>query len=313
MQLKLLLSEIKNWLIYNPNWLIFIVWPTASWKSQLSLDLIDLWINWEIISADSRQIFKYMDIWTDKVLKEIRERIPHHLIDIIYPNEFFTASNWKKLALEKIQEIQHKNKIPFIVWWTWLYTDTLYKNYSLPQAEPDFDFRKKLYELEKENPWILYEKLKTIDLKTAEILHPHSIRYIIRAIEIYEKTWKPKSEVCYQQKVPFPIFMIIKRAKKEIVNLKIDKRIEQMFDQWLIEEVKMLLNMGYNEKDQWLQSIWYKEIIPYIKDQASKKEIIEKIKINTHQYAKRQRTFFRRYVDDMHNNPKKDVFYKFIE
>jgi len=309
----MLLKELKKWIKENPNGVVFIIWPTASWKTQLSLDLINSGIDAEVISADSRQIFKYMDIWTDKVSKQIIEKIPHHIIDIVYPDGFFTAWDWKKLALKKIKEIQSKDKVPFIVWWTWLYTDTLYKNYSLPEAKPDFEFRKKLYEQEEKTPWILYEKLLKIDPKTAKKLHPHSIRYIIRALEIYEKTWKPKSEVCYEQKVPFPIFMIIKRAEKEIANPKIDKRINEMFEQWLVEEVRKLLEMWYNENHQWMQSIWYKEIIPYIKQQATKEKVIEKLQINTHRYAKRQRSFFRRYIQDMKEKPKKNVIYKFIE
>ena len=309
----MLLKELKSWLKDNPNGVVFIVWPTASWKTQLSVDLINFGIDAEVISADSRQIYKYMDIWTDKVSKQIREKIPHHLIDIIEPDEFFTAWNWKKLALEKIEEIQSRNKVPFIVWWTWLYTDTLYKNYSLPEAEPDFEFRKKLYEQEAKEPWILYKKLLKIDSKTAKKFHPHSIRYIIRALEIYEKIWKTKSEVCYEQKVPFPIFMIIKRVDKEIANPKIDKRINEMLNQWLVEEVKKLLDMWYTQNYQWMQSIWYKEIIPYIEKQATKEEIIEKLQINTHRYAKRQRSFFRRYIQNMKENPKENVVYNFIK
>jgi len=305
-------SKIENFLKLNPNGVIFFVWPTASWKTQLSLDLINDWINAEIINADSRQIYKYMDIWTDKVSKSIQEKIPHHLIDIIKPNEFFTAWDWKQLALEKVQEIQKKWKIPFIVWWTWLYTDTIYKNYSLPDAKPDFEFRKKLYKLEEENPWILWEKLNQIDPKEAQKLHPNSIRYIIRALEIYEKTWKPKSEVCYEQEVPFPIFMIIKWAEKEVANPKINKRIKEMFENGLVEEVEKLLNMGYTGKDQWMQAIWYKEIIPYIKWEYNKEKAIELVKKNTHHYAKKQRTFFRRYIQDMKTNPKENVIYKFI-
>ena len=309
----MLSKELKSWIKENPNGVVFIVWPTASWKTQLSLDLINSGIDAEVISADSRQIYKYMDIWTDKVSKQIREKIPHHLIDIIEPDKPFTAWNWKKLALDKIEEIQSKNKVPFIVWWTWLYTDTLYKNYSLPEAEPDFEFRKKLYELENKNPWMLHKKLLEIDPKTASELNPNNLRYIIRALEIYEKTWRPKSEICYEQKVPFPIFMIIKRAEKEIANIKIDKRINEMFEQWLIEEVKKLFDMWYTQNHQWMQSIWYKEIIPYIKKQATKEEIIEKLQINTHRYAKRQRSFFRRYIYDMEENPKENVIYKFIK
>jgi len=308
----MLKQEIISWLEKNPNGIVFFVGPTASWKTQLSLDLIESGINAEVINADSRQIYKYMDIWTDKISKQIREKIPHHLMDIVKPNEFFTAGEWKKLALEKISEIQKKWKIPFVVWWTGLYTDTIYKNYSLPDAKPDFEFRKKLYKLEEEKPWILWEKLNEIDPEEARKNHPHSLRYIVRALEIYEKTWKPKSEVCYEQKVPFPIFMIIKWADKEIANPKINKRVKEMFENGLVDEVKNLLKMWYTEKDQWMQAIWYKEIIPYLKGEYSKEKAIELVKKNTHHYAKKQRTFFRRYIQDAKANPKENVKYKII-
>jgi len=193
-----------------------------------------------------------------------------------------------------------------------LYTDTIYKNYSLPDAKPDFEFRKKLYKQEEENPWILWEKLNKIDPQEASKLHPHSVRYIIRALEIYEKTWKPKSEVCYEQEVPFPILMIIKWAEKDIANPKINKRIKEMFQNWLVEEVENLLKMWYTPKDQWLGAIGYKEVIPYIKWEYDLDKAIELVKKNTHYYAKKQRTFFRRYIADM-KNPKKNVEYIFVE
>jgi len=309
----MLKAQIEEFLEQNPNGVIFFVWPTASGKTQLSLDMINAGIDAEVINADSRQIYKYMDIGTDKVSKEIREKIPHHIMDIVTPDKLFTAGDWKKLALEKIEEIQKKWKIPFVVWWTGLYTDTIYKNYSLPDAKPDFEFRKKLYAEEEKNPGILWKKLNEIDPKEASKLHPNSIRYIVRALEIYEKTWKPKSEVCYEQEVPFPVLMIIKWAEKDVANPKINKRVKEMFANGLVEEVKSLLDMGYTEKDHGMQWIWYKEVIPYIRGEYNKDKAIELVKKNTHYYAKKQRTFFRRYIQDMKANPKKNVKYIFVE
>ena len=302
-------SKVEKFIEKNPNGVIFIVWPTASGKTKLSIDLIRSGINWEVVSADSRQIFRYMDIWTDKISKQIRKEIPHYQIDICNPDETYTAADWKKDALKKIELIQSKWKIPFVVGWTGLYTDTIYKNYSLPDAKPDFTFREKLYKLEEEQPWILYKKLQQVDPKEASKLHPNSLRYIVRALEIYEKTWKPKSEVCYEQPVPFPILMIIKWADKEVANPKINKRIKEMFQEWLVDEVKRLLDMGYDEKYQSMQSIWYKEIIPYLRGQITLKEAEEQLKKNTHRYAKKQRIFFRRYIMDMKANPKDNVEY----
>ena len=306
-------EKILNFIEKHPDWVVFIVWPTASWKTQLSIDLINDWILAEVVSADSRQIFRYMDIWTDKISKEIREQIPHYLIDFLNPDEFYTAWDWKKDALKYIDEIRKKWKIPFVVGGTWLYTDTIYKNYSLPDAPPDFEFRQKMYDLESKQPGILWEKLNQIDPKEASKLHPNSTRYIVRALEIYEKTWKPKSEVCYEQPVPFPILMIIKWADKEVANPKINKRIEEMFKQGLVDEVKSLLDMWYDETCQWMQSIWYKEIIPYLKGEYNLDKAKELLKRNTHRYAKKQRIFFKRYIMDMKANPKENVDYLLIK
>jgi len=301
--------KILKFIDKYPDWVIFIVWPTASWKTKLSIDLINNWIPAEVVSADSRQIFRYMDIWTDKVSMEIRNKIPHYLIDFLNPDDFYTAWNWRKDALRYIDKIKKKWKISFIVGGTWLYTDTIYKNYSLPDVPPDFEFRKKMYELEKKQSGVLWEKLSQIDPQEASKLHPNSTRYIVRALEIYEKTWKPKSEVCYEQPVSFPILIIIKWADKEIANTKINKRIDKMFKQWLVDEVKKLLDMWYDETCQWMQSIWYKEIIPYLKWEYSLDKAKELLKRNTHRYAKKQRIFFKRYIMDMKANPKKNVDY----
>ena len=302
-------EQILSFIDKYPNGLIFIVGPTASGKTKLSIDLIRQWIPAEVISADSRQIYRYMDIWTDKISKSIREEIPHYLIDILNPDEFYTAADRKKDALSTIQKIHQKWKIPFVVGGTWLYTDTIYKNYSLPDAPCDFEFRKKMYELEEKQPWILWEKLNQIDPQEAAKLHKNSTRYIIRALEIYEKTGKPKSEVCYEQPVPFPILMIVKWADKEVANPKINARIEEMFKEWLVQEVENLLNMGYDETCQWMQSIGYKEIIPYIKGEYSLDKAKELLKRNTHRYAKKQRIFFKRYIMDMKAAPKENVEY----
>ncbi len=305
-------TQVKKFIKNNPNWVVFIVWPTASGKSKLSIDLINSWIDAEVVSADSRQLFKHMNIWTDKISKEIREKIPHHLIDFLEPDQNYTAWDWKQDTLKIISNIQNKWKTAFVVWWTWLYTDTIYKNYSLPDAKPDLEFRNKLYKLEEKTPWILWEKLNEIDSQEAMKLHPNSTRFIIRALEIYEKTWKPKSEVCFEQEVPFPILMIIKRADKEIANPKINKRIKEMFQAWLVDEVKNLLDMWYTIENQALQSIWYKEIIGYLKWKYNLEKANELLKKNTHHYAKRQRSFFRRYLWDMKAKPKKNVEYIFV-
>lgn len=304
-------EKILKFIDKHHDWIVCIVWPTASWKTSLSLNLIRDGLQAEIISADSRQIFKYMNIGTDKVSPQIQSEIPHHLIDIVQPNEFFTAWDWNILAKSKIQEIQSKNKIPFVVWWTGLYVDTLYKNYTLPQAEPDPIFREKLYKQENQNPWFLHEQLSKIDPQSAAEIHPNSTRYIVRALEIFHKTWKAKSVICKQQPVDFPIFMIVKRADKEIANPKIDKRIQQMIQEWLIQEIQEILKMWFTAQDQWFWSIWYKEFLPFLSWECDLETAIANLRQNTYRYAKKQRTFFRRYINDS-STPKKNVYFEIL-
>jgi len=141
-----------------------------------------------VISSDSRQIFRKMDIGTDKISAEIRKKIPHHQIDIVDPDETYTAGQWKEDADHQVDEILAREKFPFIVGGTGLYIDTIYKNFSLPECPPDYALRSELEEQERQHPGFLHHELSKIDPEEAAKLHPNSTRYLIRALEIYKKT-----------------------------------------------------------------------------------------------------------------------------
>lgn len=293
----------------HPEGVVIIRWATATGKSKLSI-LLSEYFDSEIISADSRQIFKHMDIWTDKVPISIRKKIPHHQIDIIDPNETYTAGQWKKDSEKHIEEIIKRNKLPLIVGWTWLYIDTIYKNFTMPDAEPNEALRNKLYAKEEKNPGCLHEELKKIDPKEAEKIHPKSIRYLIRALEIYYTTGATKSESFLQQPGKWPMLMIWLRRDKDDSNNRIDKRIHEMLENGLINEVKWLLTEGYSPDPQSMQWIGYKETIWFLKQEYDIDTIEEIMKKNTHQLAKKQRTWFRRYINEWKENPKENVVYK---
>jgi tRNA dimethylallyltransferase len=177
----------------------------------------------EIISSDSRQIFKKMDIGTDKIPLQRREKIPHHLIDIIEPNERFTAGEWKNTSNKIIPTIHARDKTPFIVGGTGLYIDTIYKNFSLPEGSaPDYAYRTSLEEREKSEPGSLRRLLKSVDPEEAEKHHPNSLRYIIRALEIWHTTGERKSVSFFEQKPEYPILMLGLRRGKEETNLRIN-------------------------------------------------------------------------------------------
>lgn len=302
-------EDVKKFQKKNKNWIVIIRWATATWKSKLWILLGDFF-DIEIISADSRQIFKYMDIWTDKVSKTIRKKIKHHQIDIIDPKETYTAWQRKDDTEKLIEKIIKKWRLPIIVWWTWLYIDTIYKNFSMPACPPDYELRKKLEKQEMKNPWYLHKQLLKIDSQEANKLHPNSIRFIIRAIEIYKKTWKTKTESYLQSAPKRPILMIWLRREKEDTNQRINIRIKEMIKNWLIDEVKSLLKKGYSSNLQSMQWIGYKETIEYLQWKYNLDQLEENLRKNTHYLAKKQRTRFRRYIAEWESKLKKNIEYK---
>ena len=291
------------------DWTIIIRWATATWKSKLSLLLSDFF-DVEIISADSRQIFRWMDIWTDKVSLVYREKIPHHQIDIVDPDETYTAWQWKYDVENEVEEILWRKKSPIIVWWTWLYIDTIYKNFQMPECAPNYEYREELQKKEDSEPWYLYKLLQRIDPEEACKLHPNATRYIIRALEIYHETWKTKTELFLHQPVKHPLLMLWLWREKEETNMRINARIKEMLKSWLIDEVKWLLDKWYSQNLQSMRWIGYKEVIGYIQWEYDYDTMEELLRKNTHYLAKKQRTWFRRYIAEGIQSPRENVDYK---
>lgn len=300
---------IQDFVCKNPNWIVIIRWATATGKSRLSVELADFF-DIEIISSDSRQIFREMNIWTDKVSQEILDKIPHHQINIIWPEESYTAWQWQKDVKKQIKDIQSRWKLPMIVWWTGLYIDTIYKNFQMPEIGPDFEFRKKMFDMEEKNPWFLHKELEKIDPDEAKKIHPKSKRYLVRALEIFHSSGKTKTESFWEKEVDQPILMMWIRREKDKTNELINARIKEMIKSGLVDEVKWLLDKWYSPTLQSMQWIWYKEVIWYLKGQYDIDEMENLLQLNTQRLAKRQRTWFRRYIADEKENPKKNVTYK---
>ncbi|MDD3262887.1 MAG: tRNA (adenosine(37)-N6)-dimethylallyltransferase MiaA [Candidatus Absconditabacteria bacterium] len=304
-----ILQDVSAFWNKNPNGILVIRGATATGKSKLSI-LLAKDIPSEIISADSRQIFRHMNIGTDKVPLEIRNQIPHYQIDIVDPNQTYTAGQRKQDTQKYINQILNNNKLPIIVGGTGLYIDTIYKNFSLPESSPNRELRKELEEKEKQDPGYLYKELSKIDPEEAQKMHPNSIRYLIRALEIFYTTGKTKTEGFFQQPVEQPLFLLGLRREKEETNKKINARIKQMFQEGLIEEVDGLLKQGYQPDLQSMQGIGYKEIVGYLQGEYNKEKAQELLKRNTHHLAKKQRTRFRRYIAEGKASPKPNVTYK---
>ncbi len=275
--------------------IIVVYWPTASWKTALSIEIAKM-LDTEIISTDSRQIFKDMDIGTAKITKDEMDWVRHHMIDIIEPNIEYSVWEFKQEAEKIINKLFIENKIPILAWWTGLYIDSLIYDFNIPKVPADWKLREQL-EKEAKNfgNEFLYKKLQKLDPDYAKTLHPNNVQYVIRALEIKLLTWKSKSEFI-QKKIPKYdiLFLTPYDDNRDELYDRINKRVDLMFEQWLEQEVINLLKK-YNKNDFWLKTIWYSEVIEYLDWIIDFNQAKEKIKQNSRNYAKRQLTWFRKY------------------
>lgn len=270
---------------------IIILGPTSVGKSKYALNLAHK-ISGEIISADSMQVYRHMDIGTAKPSLSERNSIPHHLIDVIDPDKEWTVSLFVQMAKAKIEEIGERDKTAIIVGGTGLYLWALLNNFSFPIAPKDTNIRK---ELSKKDAPTLHEKLKEIDQESSKRIHPNDKKRIIRALEVFMLTKKPLSQ--WQKKGPdWERYQLIGLTlPRETLYKKIELRVETMIENGLFDEVRSLLEMGYSPTLPALQAIGYKEAIESFQGKTSLNEAIAKIKKNTRNFAKRQMVWFRRF------------------
>lgn len=277
--------------------LFILMGPTAVGKTSVSIELAKK-LNGEIISADSMQIYKYMDIGTAKITKEEMQGIPHYLVDVIDPDESFSVSNYKDLATSYITSINQNGKLPIVVGGTGLYINSLVYKLNFASIPPNEDIRTKLTSLINEfgNEHI-HNLLKEIDVESGERIKINDTKRIIRALEIYEVTGKTMTEYNKDFRATnedYDLTMVCLNMNRDKLYGRINQRVEIMIEQGLIDEVKSILNMGYDKNLVSLQGIGYKEIIMYLDNKCTLDEAIEKIKQGSRNYAKRQLTWFRR-------------------
>ena len=283
----------------KPN-VIVIAGPTASGKTKLSIELAKQ-INGEIISSDSMQIYKWMDIGTAKVTKEEAEGIKHYLIDIIEPNERYTVSNFKKDAEHAIEEILSKGKIPIVVGGTGLYIDSLIYGIEYQDMKFDEEYRIKLMEQAETEKGLnqLYNQALEVDKQAMEKISPNDTKRIIRVLEIYHSTGKTKTELEIESRkngVKYNYHVFVVNMDREKLYERINLRVDMMVDAGLIEEVKDICKR-YNSFPTAMQGLGYKEVVEYLENKISKEEMIDKIKKESRHYAKRQLTWFRKDKD----------------
>lgn len=275
---------------------IVICGPTASGKTALSIELAKK-IDGEIISCDSMQIYKDMDIGTAKPTKEEMQGIKHYLIDFVSPDKRYSVADFKQDAKNAMKEIIAKGKTPIIVGGTGLYVDSLIYEIDYPNIEFDENYRKQLEEkAEKEGLEKLYEEAKKIDPQAIEKISVNDQKRILRILEIYHATGKNKTEQEKESRknpVEYDYHVYAINWDREKLYERINKRVDIMIEQGLIEEVQKIYQK-YATFPTAMQGLGYKEVVEYLENKCTKEEMIEKIKMETRRYAKRQLTWFRK-------------------
>jgi len=281
--------------------LLVLIGPTAVGKTRMSLDIAKAW-NAEIISGDSMQVYRGMDIGTAKISKEEQEGIPHHLIDICEPDESFSAADFQTEAKRKIEQIAERGKLPFIVGGTGLYVESVCYEYQFASNGSDEAFRQEQEQFALENgSEALHLKLAQTDPQAAQRLHPNDLRRVIRALEVYHMTGQTFTEQQEGQKKESPYELCIIGLTMDRVKLyrRIEQRIDLMMEQGLVDEVRQLLERDMPPQAVAMQGLGYKEIADYLQGNCSLEAAVERLKRDTRRFAKRQLSWFR-HMKDIH-------------
>ena len=297
---------------------VVIIGPTAVGKTKLSIDMAKAF-DGEIISGDSMQVYREMDIGTAKVTKEEMEGIPHYMIDIRDPDEPFSAAEFQQLVRMHIHDISKRGKLPIIVGGTGLYIQSVLYDYQFSESPGDEAYRESLERLaETDGVGAVYDMLKHADSQSAERIHPNNVRRVIRALEILHTTGKTMSETLegQQQILLYDTAIVgLTMARDKLYN-RINQRVDLMMEQGLLEEVKSLYDQGLHHC-QSIQAIGYKELYAYFEGITTLEEAVEALKTNSRRYAKRQLTWFRNKMDvtwfDMTEGEKKEEIFSYVE
>lgn len=277
--------------------LVVLTGPTAAGKTDLSLSLAKR-INGEIISADSMQVYKKMDIGTAKIRTEEMQGIRHHLIDILMPDEEFNVVVFQKLAKAAMTDIISRGKIPIVTGGTGFYIQALLNDIDFTENDSDTAFRHALEEEAKTcGAQALHDRLALVDPESAKAIHANNIKRVIRALEFYEKTGKKISEHNEEQKqksTPYNSAYFVLTWPRDVLYERINRRVDLMLEAGLLDEVKALLDEGYSPSLVSMQGLGYKEFVPYFEGQCTLDEAVYILKRDTRHFAKRQLTWYGR-------------------
>lgn len=271
--------------------LLSIVGPTGTGKTQLALRLAQKF-GGEIINADSRQVYRYMDIGTAKPTSEQMELVPHHLFSIINPDEDFNLAQYQQLVCGSINDIHSRGKLPFLVGGSGLYVWAVLEGWVIPPVPPDAEFRRSLEERAAAGKADeLYAELARVDPVAAGKIDPRNIRRVIRALEINRQ--KPFSQSVKKVPPPFDSFVIGLTMERKKLYRRVDARMDDMIARGFVDEVKRLLEMGYGPALPSMSSIGYREIGQYLEGKMTQAEAVYKIKVGTHRFIRHQYAWFR--------------------
>lgn len=277
--------------------LIVLTGPTAVGKTKLSISLAKA-VGGEIISADSMQVYRYMDIGSAKIRPEEMEGIPHYLVDELLPEEEFHIVKFQEMAKKAMEQIYQKGKIPILVGGTGFYIQAVTRDIDFTQASQEDYYREELEQLAAEKgPSCLHHMLEKVDPKSAEEIHENNVKRVIRALEFYHQNGSPISahnEVQKLRQSPYNLAYFVLNAPRELLYQRIDARVEEMVREGLLEEVKKLKDMGYHRGMVSMQGLGYKEMLSYLEGEYSFEEAVRILKRDTRHFAKRQLTWFRR-------------------
>jgi tRNA dimethylallyltransferase len=274
------------------NRLLGIVGPTCVGKSRLALQLAQT-LGGEIINADSRQVYRYMDIGTAKPTPQERALVPHHLIDVASPNENFSLAQFQQLALKAIENIQQRDKLPIVVGGSGQYVWSVLEGWGIPQVAPNPEFRQSLQaRADMGEGDELYDELTSVDPEAAQRIDPRNVRRTIRALEVFQETETPFSQLRRKEATSFNIFIIGLTADREELYRRIDLRVDRMIEQGLVEEVKQLVSRGFNLNMPAMSSIGYRQIGHFLRGELTLPGAIQQIKFESHRLARQQYTWF---------------------
>ncbi len=280
--------------------LIAVVGPTGVGKTRVAISLCQE-VGGEIISADSRQIFKYMDIGTDKPSVEDRRLVRHHLIDVVAPDEEFTLAQYQERAYQAIGDVLSRDKVPFLVGGTGLYVRAVLEGFVIPRVKPDLQLRQQLLtEAERDGGRALHARLGEVDPQAAEKIDPHNVRRVIRALEVYEQLKIPISQLQRRKSPPYRILKIGLTMERTELYRRIDDRVDSMMQRGLLSEVQDLASRRYDYDLPAMSGLGYRQIGAHLRGEVDLSTAVLKIKTETHRFVRQQYKWFRADDETIH-------------